>query len=112
MKHPEIFSATLGLVPPWQITSVEFAQKGNRLDITVEYRGEGMMNCNSCGSISESHGAVIETWRHGDFFHHETFLHARVPRLCCPNCGDSRVERPWSRQGSKFHLAGACNFGP
>jgi len=110
MNHPGIFSATLGLMPPWQITSVIFAQDGNRLDITVEYCGEGQTNCLSCGSVAESHGAVIETWRHGDFFHHETFLHARVPRLCCPKCGGSRVERPWSRQGSRFHLTETCDF--
>lgn len=107
MDHPGIFSATLGLTPPWQITSVIFAHDVKRLDITLEYCGEGRSNCACCGSTAEILGSFTETWRHGNFFNHETFLHAKVPRLCCRECGGSRVDRPWSRQGSKFRLTGS-----
>lgn len=80
------------------------------MDITVNFSGEGPFNCACCGSLSERVGTVIETWRHGDFFSHEAFLHARVPRLCCPACGESRVVRPWSREGSRFRLTGSVNL--
>lgn len=110
MNHPDIYSATLGLIHPWHITSVLLAADGTRLDITIDFHGDGGGACVSCGRATENRGTIKETWRHDNFFHHETFLHAKVPRLCCPDCGESRVERPWSRPGSRFLLTETCDF--
>ncbi len=44
------------------------------------------------------------TWRHLNFFQHETYLHARVPRAECPQCGVKTVAVPWARPGSGFTL--------
>ena len=44
------------------------------------------------------------TWRHLNFFQHEAYLHARVPRVTCKACGVKRVAVPWAREGSGFTL--------
>ena len=43
-------------------------------------------------------------WRHLDFFQHQAFLHARVARIDCPNCGVRLVDVSWARPGSGFTL--------
>ncbi len=47
----------------------------------------------------------VHTWRHLDFFQHQAYLHARVPRVeCALECGVRKVEVPWARPGSGFTL--------
>ncbi|MEG7691859.1 helix-turn-helix domain-containing protein, partial [Listeria monocytogenes] len=43
-------------------------------------------------------------WRHLNFFQHECYLHARVPRVRCDACGVHQVAVPWARPGSGFTL--------
>nr|CBX27644.1 hypothetical protein N47_H24660 [uncultured Desulfobacterium sp.]CBX27721.1 hypothetical protein N47_H25430 [uncultured Desulfobacterium sp.]CBX28367.1 hypothetical protein N47_G36910 [uncultured Desulfobacterium sp.]CBX29704.1 hypothetical protein N47_F13990 [uncultured Desulfobacterium sp.] len=43
-------------------------------------------------------------WRHLNFFQHEAYLTARVPRVDCGDCGIKTVEVPWARSGSGFTL--------
>jgi transposase len=50
------------------------------------------------------HDTVKKTWRHLNFFQHQAFLHARVPRIDCPDCGVRLVAVPWARPGSGFTL--------
>ena len=48
---------------------------------------------------SEAH-----SWRHLNFFQHETYLHARTPRVQCPTHGVKTVGVPWARERSGFTL--------
>ena len=50
------------------------------------------------------HDTIEKTWRHLDFFQHQAFLHARTPRITCPECGVKQVAVPWARHGSGFTL--------
>jgi transposase len=50
------------------------------------------------------HDSVETTWRQLDFFQHKAFLHARVPRVRCPEHGVRQVSVPWARSGSGFTL--------
>ena len=103
VEHPEIFSATLGLSDPWQITHVTLSREEKRLDITVDYAHDGTFPCPRCGKKVKTCKVENETWFHDNFFRFATYLHARVPYIeCC--CGLCPVERPWSRAGSKFSL--------
>ena len=102
MKHPDIYSATLGLSHPWLITTIKLDRDGLRLDISVDFVPDGLFACPQCGTRLPSLAAEMETWHHSDFFEHETYLHARVPRLECSTCGPLPVDRPWTRAGSRF----------
>jgi transposase len=45
-----------------------------------------------------------KTWRHLNFFQHQTYLTARVPRVRCETCGIKQVNVPWARPDSGFTL--------
>ncbi len=45
-----------------------------------------------------------KSWRHLDFFQHEAYLTARVPRVRCPEHGVRQVTLSWARPGSGFTL--------
>lgn len=97
----QLISSTLGLSHPWQVSSVNFASDGNRLDITVDYDASASQVCPCCGTRGTSCKEVSETWYHNNFFRYATYLHAQVPQIIC--CGRQRCEeRPWARAGSKF----------
>ena len=108
MEQMPIFSATLGLSPPWQVTKVIFGKESNRLDISIEYAHGNAIDCPICGGEGTSCPAetTSEIWYHGDFLRYVTYLHARVPLMAC--CCGSRfpLERPWSRAGSRFTRIG------
>lgn len=50
------------------------------------------------------HDTEPKTWRHLDFFQHQAYLHARVPRVTCQAHGTRQVALPWARPGSGFTL--------
>jgi transposase len=51
--------------------------------------------------------AERKTWRHLNFFQHQAYLTARVPRVPrvrCDKCGIKTVDVPWARPDSGFTL--------
>ena len=106
MNPEELFGVALGIVPPWQVTSVDFNKESSRLDITIDFQRGATFPCPVCGTSSPVHDTVEKEWRHLNFFQYEAYLHARVPRVKCPNsgCGVKLVQVPWARPGSGFTL--------
>lgn len=102
MRHLAIFSATLGLSPPWHVTAVEFDRSSNRVDIKVEFRHGSALVCPACGE-AETGEWQTETWYREDFFNYSAYLHAEMPCVSC-RCGALSLERPWCRAGSRFSL--------
>ena len=102
-----MFGAALGLAPPWQVTSVEFDELGGRLEIRLDFPRGSRFACPHEGCKEAScpvHDTVDKTWRHLDFFEHQAYLIARVPRVDCPEHGVHLVAVPWARPGSGFTL--------
>jgi transposase len=61
--------------------------------------------CPSCGaSDCPAYDTEQMTWRHLNFFQHEAYLNARVPRIRCEKCGIKKVQVPWARPDSGFTL--------
>ena len=50
------------------------------------------------------HDTQEKVWRHLDFFQYAAYLHARVPRVQCPEHSVHLVPVPWAREGSGFTL--------
>jgi len=105
MKQPTIFSATLGLSHPWQITDISFCREERRVDINVDFIHGSTFPCPLCGEAGKTGAVEDETWHHKDFFRFAAYLYARVPRVECTTCGVLPVARPWMNSGSKFTLA-------
>ena len=106
MQPEELFGLALGIVPPWEVTSVSFSKESSRLDITIDFQRGASFPCPVCGALAPVHDTVEKQWRHLNFFQYEAYLHARVPRVKCPNsgCGVKLVQVPWARAGSGFTL--------
>lgn len=106
MQPEALFGMALGIVPPWEVTEVSFSKESNRLDITIDFQPGATFACPVCGAPAPAHDTTVKTWRHLNFFQYEAYLHARVPRVTCPNagCGVKQVQVPWARAGSGFTL--------
>lgn len=99
----ELFERALGLERPWQLERTEFDASARQLDLYVDFERGGTFVCPECGRTDcKAYDTTEKTWRHLDFFQHRTFVHARVPRAECPECGVKQVEVPWARPGSGF----------
>lgn len=106
MKENELFKMALGLKSPWEVKDVSFSVEEKRLDIDIDFPRGAEFACPVCGQKNcKAYDSQNSEWRHLNFFQHTTYLHARRPRIDCPNCGIKSVEVPWGRPGSGFtHL--------
>jgi len=105
MKDTDLFQMALGIADPWIVESAEFDPEKKRLDIVINFKRGGTFNCPACGiSGCKAHDTIKKTWRHLNFFQHETYINARVPRAGCSDCGPRIVDVPWARLGSGFTL--------
>jgi transposase len=103
MRDIDLFQLALGLVPPWMVSAANFDAERRRLDIEIDFKTGGRFACPECGKVDRPvHDTVKKIWRHLDFFQHQAFLHARVARIDCPDCGVRVVNVPWTRPGSGF----------
>ena len=106
MRDIDLFQQALGLEPPWQVERSEFNFAKRRLDIFIDFPKGATFTCPACGEKGlTAYDTQLKTWRHLNFFQHEAYLTARVPRVHCEKCGATRlVEVPWARKGSGFTL--------
>ena len=100
-----LFQAALGLTEPWEVVSVEFDPARKRLDLRIDFARGARFLCPECGTAGcPVHDTEEKTWRHLDFFQHQAYLTARVPRVVCPEHKTRVVEVPWARPLSGFTL--------
>ena len=105
MRDTTLFQLALGLTPPWHVASVAFDAAKKRLDIHLDFARGGRFPCPACDKVDCGvHDTEMKEWRHLDFFQHQAFLHARTPRIDCPDCGVKLAHVPWARPGSGFTL--------
>lgn len=105
MRETELLQQALGLTPPWRVTGSSFDPISKRLDIKLDFPRGSRFSCPEChASDCPAHDTEEKSWRHLNFFQHEAYLHARVPRVRCETCGVKRLSVPWARDGSGFTL--------
>lgn len=107
LSQTDIFTTALGLSEPWSVTSVEFvpSEKNGQVmevHITVDFREGSTFPCPQCGTACAVYDTKQKTWRHLNFFQYRCYIHARVPRITCPDHKVKMVEVPWARAGSGF----------
>ncbi|MCP4576542.1 MAG: ISL3 family transposase, partial [Deltaproteobacteria bacterium] len=104
MDEKELFRLALGLSEPWIVETLEFSLEEKRLDITLNFPRGSKFPCPVCGTLCVIHDSDKRDWRHLNFFQHETYLHARQPRINCPDHKVKTMEVPWARPGAGFTL--------
>lgn len=105
MRDTDLLQMALEVLPPWMVAGSTFDAAARRLDIHLDFPRGSRFACPDCGSADcPAYDTEEMTWRHLNFFQHDAYLHARVPRVKCPGCGVRRVSVPWARAGSGFTL--------
>ena len=86
------------------VDDVTFKVEEKRLDLHVNFPKGSRFSCPVCAAECPVHDIPEKTWRQMDFFQHEAYLHARVPRVMCQEHGVHQLPVPWAREGSHFTL--------
>lgn len=102
----EIFSKALGIENPWFVTEVNFDASAKRLDIKIDFIRGSQFSFEKEGVISQykAYDTIEKEWRHLNFFEHECYLKARVPRIKTPDNEIHLVLPAWSGLQNGFTL--------
>jgi len=100
-----IFEQALGVEQPWFINETRFDVEQKRLDIWIDFKRG---SCFPVAGNDEKHHPVYDTeektWRHLNFFQHECYLHARVPRVKTDEGRVVTITSPWAGRLLGFTL--------
>ena len=92
MDDSGLFTAALGLASPWRVDRVQFDPGQKRLDLYLDFPRGARFGWRASQGLCASGvpGCTTPPIRRGgtcDFFQHRAFLHARLPRVRCPEHG-------------------------
>jgi transposase len=105
MRDTELYRRILGLVRPWSVERVELDVPGKRVDLWVGHPPGEQWLCPRCDRPLPGYDhAEKRVWRHLDTCQFRTYLHARIPRVQCPEHGVVNVTVPWAEARSRFTL--------
>ena len=105
MRETDLFAQALGLASPWFVDKCLFDAQQKQLDLYLDFTPGGLFACPHCDHTDcKAYDTEEKTWRHLNFFEHKTYLHARTPRIECPQCGVKTVSVSWAREDSGFTL--------
>lgn len=107
MNSKQIFELALNLQSPWYIKEIKLEKpedkKRGQLDIYIDFQ-EGAKFIDEHGKPCGAYDTENRSWQHLNFFEHNCFLHARVPRITQSSGEVKTVVVPWARVGSGFTL--------
>jgi transposase len=106
MRDVELYRHLLGLESPWTVSRVELNAKEQRVDVWAEHGKGARWPCPECqegnAALAIHDHAPERSWRHLDSCQYMTYLHARPPRVNCPNHGVKQVRLPWAEPKARF----------
>jgi transposase len=104
MDHNMLFATALGLSSPWHIAKVEFKDEESRRELHLTIEHDKGVKFSLDGEPCSVYDHQNRTWRHLNFFEHECYLHASVPRVKDKGGKVRLVEVPWANSNSSFTL--------
>jgi len=108
MNTNKLFEMALGIDSPWFIEKIEFNDTSRQLNIFIDFKKGSKFFYQSSESDNGGNFKVHDTkqkkWRHLNFFQHECFLQARVPRIKLPNGKVRLIRTPWEGKTKGFTL--------
>jgi transposase len=103
MDGVELYRQLLGLTTPWAVERVELDLVKQHVEVHVGHAPGQRFACPECGRELGVYDHLAErTWRHLDSCQFLTYLHARPPRVSCPEHGVHQVTLPWAQAGNRF----------
>jgi len=105
MQDTLLYEYLLGLKSPWSVSRVNLDVKERRVDVWAGHPENAVWACPQCSKKLPLYDHAEErTWRHLDSCQFQTHLHARIPRVDCPEHGVVQVGVPWAEPRSRFTL--------
>ncbi len=105
MQDRELYEQILGLSSPWKVTKVELKAEASEVHVFVEHPRGTKFCCPNCKlELACYDHAEERRWRHLDTCQFKTILHARQPRVDCPEHGVQLVNVPWAEKSSRFTI--------
>ncbi|WP_175839461.1 ISL3 family transposase [Burkholderia anthina] len=103
MDSVDLYRQLLGLTAPWTVERVELDMAHQHVEVHVGHGPGHRFACPECGRELGVYDHLAErVWRHLDSCQFLTYLHARPPRVSCPEHGVRQVTLPWAQPGSRF----------
>ena len=96
MDMSTLFSAALHIEKPWFVKNVDFDVKQKRLNIKLDFVKGSTFGISGIDGEYKAYDTIEKTWRHLNFFEHECYLTARVPRVKTPDDKIHLVEPEWA----------------
>jgi transposase len=105
MFDTELYQQVLGLSSPWRVADVRLDMESTQIHIHVEHSDGCRWSCPQCGcELSCYDHAPEREWRHLDTCQFMTLVHARIPRVKCPEHGVVQVKVPWAEPHGRFTI--------
>lgn len=103
MDSVELYRQLLGLEAPWTVDGVDLDVARQHVTVHVSHPPRQRFCCPECNRELGVYDHLAERrWRHLDSCQFLTYLHARPPRVSCPDHGIRQVKLPWAEAGSRF----------
>src|SRR4030042_3035684 len=105
MQDTELYEKLLDIKNPWKVTKVKLDTDAGRVDVWIEDTPGTKWDCPECKIKASVYDHREErVWRHLDTCQFGTYIHARMPRIKCPDHGIRQISVPWAEPGSRFTL--------
>jgi len=108
MLTKQLFELALNIQDPWFIKDIQFDSENKRLDIHVDFHKGSVFHYESAKDNINGEFKAYDTqekqWRHLNFFEHECYLHARVPRVKVHGSNVRLIDPPWSGLSKGFTM--------
>jgi len=103
VQDADLWSRLLGLEPPWTVGRIDLNLHEQKVEVYLDPAEGALWTCPPCGKKLPAYDHKEErVWRHLDTMAFQTWVHARPPRVNCPDHGVRPVEVPWAESGSRF----------
>ena len=94
-----------GLSAPWQVTDVRLDVEATEIHVHVDHPEGCRWTCPKCSRELGCYDHAPERqWRHLNTCQFHTLVHARIPRVECPEHGVVQVKVPWAEPHGRFTL--------
>lgn len=104
MDMTTLFSAALHIEKPWFVEEVNFDIAQKRLNIRVNFTKGNTFSIGGIDGEYKAYDTVEKSWRHLNFFEHECYFIARIPRVKTPDGKLHLVDPSWSGYLNGFTL--------
>lgn len=106
MITKRLFEVALNINEPWYVKDIKFDSEAKRLDIHLDFKKGAEFYYESEEDKVKGKFKAYDTeekqWRHLNFFEHECYLHARVPRVKIKDKKIRLIKPPWSGVSNGF----------